>query len=179
MPRSPNKTRRLVIIPVADTKMYSSAKGIRMPVHYLRSPDEVVEEIIVNNGGEKIPGYVDALTQSELRIQKNYAKNMVKYIKYDIGSEELYYNILNYAKKKSIIDSSFVSRTINNFIKSNNKTLRDIGNEMQTMWDNKLHMVHINNLWGESRMLEGKGGAKKQKRKTKKKRKSKTQKRER
>ena len=94
---------------------------------------------------------------------------MVRYIKDTIDTEELYYNILNYAKKKSILESSFVSRTINNFENSKNKTLRDIGYEMRTRWDNKLHIEHINSLWGELRMLEGKGGAKKQKRKTKRK----------
>ena len=172
MPISAKYTRRLVIIPVADSKNTSIAKGIRMTVYYPRLPGSVVEEYIVNKGWEKIPGYVDALTQSGLRVQKNYAKSMVRYIKDTIDTEELYYNILNYAKKKSILESSFVSRTINNFENSNNKTLRDIGYEMRTRWDNKLHMEHINSLWGELRMFEGKGGSKKTKEKNEKKKKN-------
>ena len=87
-----NNKPQLVVLPIDKRhSTTSTAKGIRMSVHHLRNSAEFVDEYIVNNGGEKIPGYVDALTQSGIREQKIYATKMVKYINDEIG----YHRIIN------------------------------------------------------------------------------------
>ena len=169
-----NNKPQLVVLPIDKRhSTTSTAKGIRMSVHHLRNSAEFVDEYIVNNGGEKIPGYVDALTQSGIREQKIYATKMVKYINDEIGTEYLYLNILHYARIQGLMDSSFVPETIEKFVNSNNKTLRKIGKQMKTMWEEKQWKEQLPNQEFLHDINTVFGGVKKQKRNTKRKRKRK------